>query len=328
MSISNTNVSTLCVGVCAFAGLLLNSVGTCKADSGKSDCWAVYEAALDQEQAGHLRDATGIFQSCAADSCSNPVRQSCQAKLFRLELDAPSVVPLLQDPAGAPLVDAQVTLDGIVLSARLDGRAFTIDPGLHEFVFSVDGQAIDRQRLVIVQGQRNREIRATLPTAAAKSEPQPTSAVDSARGGGLPPAAALDAASVAAAAVDAAQAPNRARTEPSSGGSVAPYLLGGGALAGLGAYLVMSHWARGDNQRLSRCSPNCQADSVTHVHTLYLAADISLGVAAAAALSSAAWFILSGSSSRSNDKAVSSHSFALTVQPKRSGALASFKGTL
>jgi hypothetical protein len=324
MSRSNTNVSTLCVSACAFAGLLLGGLGMCKAEGGKSDCWAVYEAALDQEQAGHLRDATVIFRNCAADSCSNPVRQSCQAKLFRLELDAPSVVPLVKDQAGAPVVDAEVTMDGIVFASRLDGRSLTIDPGVHEFGFSVAGRSIGSQRLVIVQGQRNREIWMSLPSTELETAPL----VDTAAAPLRAAAATVDA---SPRTVEVAVAPRVDVIEykqPSRGGSIMPYVLGGTALAGLGAYLMMSNWARGDNQQLAHCSPNCPADSVTHIRTLYLAADISLGAAAVAALGSAAWFVFSGSSSRSNDKAALGRGFALTVQPAHRGALATFKGTL
>jgi hypothetical protein len=302
--------------------MLWNGRGKCEADAGDTDCSAVYEAARDHEQAGRLREAAEMFRECAADSCSNSLRQTCQAKLFRLELDEPSVVPLAKDQAGAPLVDVEVTMDGVVLASRLDGRAFAIDPGLHDFVFRAGGSTIGSKQLVIAQGQRNRAIWMTQESA----QPQPEAAAPVA----APELPALQTASASHSYSEGALAPRTTSSAPraqaSRGGSVWPYLLGGSALAGAGAYLMLSNWARGDNQQLGRCSPTCPAESVAHIRTLYLAADISLGVAAAAALSSAAWFVFS--SSRSREERPAPHgTYALTVQPERAGALATLRGS-
>jgi hypothetical protein len=314
---SNNSHVGICLGACVLVSLLWNGAEKCQASEG--DCSAVYDAALEQEQAGHLREANEIFQSCAVDGCSNPVRQTCQAKLFRLELDTPSVVPLVKDQADAPRVDVTVTMDGAVLASRLDGRAFTVDPGLHEFVFSADGETLGSTQLVIAQGERNRLVWLTLASAAV--QPKAAEELPVARAKEFPAARV----STPAFAPRIARAP---REHSSRGGSLAPYLLGGTALAGAAAYLVLSNWARTDNQHLDRCSPNCPQDSVSHIRTLYLVADLSLGVAAAAALSSAAWFLFSGSSASSSDtRPAPQRSYALTVQPERAGALATFRGS-
>ncbi|HEX4353038.1 MAG TPA: hypothetical protein VHZ95_08995 [Polyangiales bacterium] len=252
-----------------------------------------------------------MFHDCAADSCSDPGRATCRAKLFRLELDVPSVVPLVKDEAGAPRVDVQVTMDGVALTSRLDGRAISIDPGLHEFVFRTeDGDAlIGRTRLVIAQGERNRAIwmtesnRKSVNVLPAKTTSQPLPI--------QPPFVA-------------------AASEPTTHGiSLAPYLLGGTALIGTGAYVLLSSWARADNRQLAQCTPICPQDNVSHIRTLYLIADASLGVAAAAALSTAAWWIFSRSDSNSTDKRPASQgSYVLSVQPQRAGALATLRGSL
>jgi hypothetical protein len=319
---STSSHTRLSAGICSLIAALSQGTAQVAAADGGADCSAVYEAGLEQERAGHLSDATAIYQSCAADSCGNPTRQSCQAKLFRLELDMPSVVPLAQDSEGAPVLDVQVTMDGAPLASRLDGRAFRVDPGLHEFVFSAGGEEVSSQQLVIASGQRNREIWLELPPASSpvmEFEAEP-----------LPPAPAKAAQpTLAALHTEAQLAPRVALTssdQPESHSSLAPYILGGGALLGAGAYLVLSSWARGDNAKLSQCSPNCSPDSITHIRTLYVAADISLGVAAAAALTSVAWFVFSDSDS--NDERAPKGGYALSIQPERDGALATLKGTL
>jgi hypothetical protein len=293
--------------------------GQAAAEDGGRDCSAVYDAARDEEQAGHLRAAAEFFRNCALDSCDSPVQRSCEAKLMRLELDAPSVVPLANDGSGEPLVDAQVTMDGVLLTSRLDGRAFPVDPGLHEFVFSAGGTSFGSTRLVIAQGQRNRQLwmvlpaaREPLPQAAELVQPEAAAVVQE-----LP--APLEPAVMAApAAATAAGGAHR------SGVSLTPYVLGGTALLGAGAYALLSTWARDDNAQLGRCSPNCSRDSVSHTRSLYIAADISLGVGVAAALGSIAAFVLSGPSSKDEP----ARRYALSVQPERSGALATFRGTL
>jgi hypothetical protein len=315
----NTRHTSFCLGICSLIAAVLANPPKAKAASG-TDCSSVYDAALEQEHAGYLRDASVLFLSCAADSCRSPVKESCQAKLFRLELDTPSVVLLAKDSAGAPVTDVQVTMDGTPIASRLDGRALRVDPGLHVFVFTADGEALSTQRLLVAEGQRNREIWLELPEMdAARPEAETTTSAA--------PAEKTAQLRVTPSHTRAELEPRVAITSndpPASHASLAPYILGGGALAGLGGYLVLSSWARGDNQKLSQCSPNCPQESITHIRTLYLAADISLGVAAAAALTSAAWFVFSGS----NDERPSQRGYALSVQPERDGALATVRGSL
>jgi hypothetical protein len=303
------------LSACGLLGLLWSSV--CAAEAHDSDCSAVYDAAALQEQAGHLREAQSIYENCAIDCCRNPVRQTCEAKSMRLELDVPSVVPLAKDAAGEPLVDALVKMDGAELTSHLDGRAISVDPGLHEFVWSSGGEVIGSTRVVIAQGQRNRELMMAIVPALTREPiaPQPTAAE-----------AELPAAPVAQHA-ETVRAPRAATAAtPQRSISLTPYVLGGTALLGAGAYALLSSWARGDNAALGRCSPNCSQASVSHVRTLYIAADISLGIAAAAAIGSIATFTLSGASSE--HEPAPKRSFALSVQPERSGALATVRGTL
>src|SRR5262249_15802740 len=83
----------------------------------------------------------------------------------------PSVVPVVTDETGAPRVDVQVRIDGELVATQLDGRALPVDPGMHEFSFTMDGNVIARQKLMILQGQRNRQIAATLRSAGGKAAP-------------------------------------------------------------------------------------------------------------------------------------------------------------
>jgi hypothetical protein len=220
-------------------------------------------------------------------------------------------------------LNVEVAMDGVPLTSRLDGRAYRVDPGLHEFVFSADGEELSSQELVIAQGQRNREIWLELPAEPATVE----------AAANIEPAVALNAAEeparlhIAATRLEAAlpSPAIHANDARESQVNLTPYFFAGGALLGGGAYILLSSWARGDNSKLSQCSPNCSPSAVSHIRTLYTAADITLGVAAAAAVTSAALFIFTGSSSSSEH---SGRGYALSVQPERNGALATVRGSL
>src|SRR5256885_1377897 len=67
------------------------------------------------------------------------MRQECIRRFAQLGNDIPSVIPVVTDAAGSPRVDVQVTMDGELLTSRLDGRSLPVDPGVHEFTFSADG---------------------------------------------------------------------------------------------------------------------------------------------------------------------------------------------
>jgi hypothetical protein len=281
--------------------------GSAAAQDGERDCSAVYDAAQEAESTGDLHTALEFYESCAVDSCANPARRSCEAHALRLELDAPTIVPLAKTANGEPIVDADLTMDGRLLTSHLNGRAIGVDPGLHEFVFSKDGKTLGSVRLVVAQGQRNRELwMIEAPVHSAQH---------------LAPVVMKRETHVAA--PRAAVAPTESNEHSAS---VAPYLLGGTALLGGGAYALLSTWARNDNAELSRCTPNCPKESVQHIRNLYLAADISLGVGIAAAVGSIASFIVSGSGSE--DKPAPQRNLALSVQPERNGALATLRGTL
>ncbi len=138
------------------AALLLAAVGLAgpaRADD-KPACAAAYQKAQESIHASHLREARDLMSSCAKASCGPFVQQECVAAYTRLDTyDIPSIVPRATDESGAPRTDVQVTMDGEVITSSLDGRAVSVDPGLHEFSFSSNGETIRRKRkLMIAEG--------------------------------------------------------------------------------------------------------------------------------------------------------------------------------
>jgi hypothetical protein len=265
-------------------------------------CVSAFKRAQESELAGQLRDARESWQVCATAGCGPAMRQSCVSKARQLDADIPSIVPLVNDERGAPRVDVEVRVDGELLASRLDGRALALDPGVHELSFRADGALSVTQRVMVAQGQRNHPIWVSLKS----SEPEPRAASTPAL-------------------LQSRDAPHGVTpaTRPISK-VILPYVLAGAGLAAIGGYAWLVHWGRQDNAKLARCSPACQPSSVEHIRTLYVAADISLGVAAAALVAATWLFVTSG---RTSDRPPHSADYVMQVQPTRSGAIASIAGS-
>src|SRR5262249_49517833 len=89
------------------------------------------------------------------------------ARFAQIQADIPSIVPVVTDETGATRDDVQVKMDGEILTSRLDGRALPVEPGNHDFSFEVGGLAVS-QKILMMEGQRNRQIAISL----AKRAPQ------------------------------------------------------------------------------------------------------------------------------------------------------------
>jgi len=310
-------VSTSLCGAAAF----LCAATSDGADRGKkavaNQCESTWRDAQARSDAGHLRQARDLFLECAKPSCGPVHVKQCMARLTQLQSDIPTIVPLATDDAGAPMVDVQVKADGEVMTLKLDGRALPMDPGMHELSFSTWAHGVfATEKVLIVEGQRNRAIAVSLREPDPPPPPQKV-AVE-------PTAAVRPAPDVAPVAPSAASQDAIAAALPKRGGRGAlPYLLGGVGLASLGAGALMTYWGNKDNTALSSCSPHCAEADVTHIHSLYLASDVTFA-AGAAALGLAGVLLLTGHSS--SDSAPTAHAaYGFLVQPTPSGAFASVK---
>jgi len=307
------------------------------ADRGSSPrtCASVYRSGLKLEQAARLREAQKVFLTCARPSCGALMRQECTIRFTRLENDIPSVIPVVADENGAPVTGVRVLMDGELLTSQIDGRALSVDPGVHEFAFRGDGGVLSTQRMVILQGQRNRPITVTLragdrsvvsrsappqprvtpPTLV--QAPPPPAAVPT-----LPPSPALS----STAEEPAPAAPADEPPAPAAPSRLGPALLAGVGVVGVGGFSLLTMWGRKDNQMLAGCAPDCAQASVDHIRKLYRAADVSLGVGLAALGAAATWALVNSRSSH-EEVAANHPTYQLNVQPTPKGALASVAGS-
>jgi hypothetical protein len=267
-------------------------------------CAVALKNAEEREQAGHLREAKDDFLTCAQSTCSSLLRQECTTRFLQLHADIPSIIPVVTDHTGAPRVDVQVRMDGALMVARLDGRALPIDPGVHEFSFSADGQVFATQKILVVQGERNRALSVSLAPDFGKARKE---------------AAAGDARDAAVAAVVGRQAPSGPRLRVPR----LTYVLGGAGLASLGAGALLTYWGRRDNDALAGCSPDCPPGSVNHIRNLYVASDVAFGLGLAA-LAAGTWVYWRSQSPDAG--AVERNTPGLDVRATRSGAVALVSG--
>ncbi len=327
---------TLQLGACGAASVLLFATQAQAAAGAKEKkaCMAAYTAykgAVASEKAGHLREAREQLQTCEQSSCPGLIPK-CTAKYAQISSQMPSVVPVVTDDSGAPKVDVQVKMDGELLTSQLDGKGLPVEAGLHEFTFATDAGVFATEKIMIVEGQRNRTVSvvihtgekpaqktASASTPAAPEEPK-AEAPDTKTA--APPEAVSDKPAESSAAVAHGGGTER-WTMPHS---ALPYIIGGAGLAGIGAGALLTLWGKKDNDALlAQCgqTDSCSQASVDHIRTLYVASDIAIG-AGAVAVGVATWLF---ASSRTTEQAPASHTaYKVDVQPTPSGAFASVSG--
>lgn len=279
-------------------------------------CAEAYKDGQDKEKAGHLVEAREQYSECAKSACGAFLLNECTTRHARLDSDIPSVIPVATHKSGKPYQHVLVTLDGEPFCSSLDGRALQVDPGMHEFVFTTDKGLTATEKVLILQGDRNRRITVALgkhhESADAGDPPLPAEAAQD------------EAAPEADHHLNSAPAEPPAEAAPKKGVPALSWVLGGVGVLGGGGYVLLSTWGKKDNEALRQCAPSCAPSSVDRVKQRYVAADISLGVGVAALGSALVIYALRGPREES---VPAQQAYAVDVHPTNSGAVASFSGS-
>jgi hypothetical protein len=167
------------------AALLLTAavvgiVGPARAQNAKA-CIKASDGALALSDAGKLLEARTKVATCAASTCPDVVRTSCQQRLAELGRAIPSVILFAKDKAGSDLTAVRLTIDGAIVAERLDARAIELDPGEHQLRLEAAGQPPIVRRLVLHEGEHDR--REDVVFGSSASQPASSSS-DSAQTGG------------------------------------------------------------------------------------------------------------------------------------------------
>jgi hypothetical protein len=160
------------------------------ADPTTADCLAASDAANKLAAQHKLRAQRSQLLVCAASSCPGDIRKDCSSRVETLNAEIPTVIFDAKDPSGAELSAVKVTMDGEVLTERLEGTALSVDPGQHVFTFETQGQDPVSKTYVVQQAQKDRrELIAfvgsapAVPAAPAPAPAPPPAPAD--RGEGL-----------------------------------------------------------------------------------------------------------------------------------------------
>ena len=302
------------------------------------ECRVALNKAHKLEANGHLREARDALVGCGKAVCGRAIQHACSVRYTRIEAEIPSIVPLATDERGMPVVDVEVSVDGQRLTSRLDGVALWVDPGLHEIAFTREGGEPVIQQVMIAQGQRNRTISVSLPAVDsvksrsgmkehASKEMMDKEMMDKEMMDKEMDSSAVDTdpATPANSSInpdDAAFIESVTISPSSSGPGAGTYVLAGTGVLAIIAGGLLTSWGRRDNASLSECTPFCKEESLAHIRRLYVAADISFGVGAAA-LATSIW--LFASSFRGSDRP-DPEFLGVDIQPVQSGAFASVSG--
>ena len=244
--------------------------------SAKAACLAAHEDATSLLTQKKPHAAHDKFVACARAECPTVVRKECGEQLALVEQDAPTVALEARDEAGMDTTTVKVTMDAAVIADHLTGAAIDVEPGEHLFRFErADGKAIE-QKVLVVEGEKNRKVVADFATLVPKPPP----------GGEVVPVA-----------------PHEPKKIP-----VLAYVLGGVGVVGLGGFAFFALTGKSAEKGLaSSCNPNCSNDQLSPVKRDYLFADISLGIGIVGVVTAAilAWPALTDGASSSASASIS-----------------------
>jgi hypothetical protein len=244
------------------AAVLLGSLAvipSARADD-KQQCMAASDQGQQLRDDGHYRRAREAFAACARDACPVIVRRDCVKWLADLDQAAPSVVVSAKGDKGDDLVEVKVTIDGVLLEMRLDGKPTPVDPGAHVFRYEAHGYPPVEERVVIHAGEKSRllPVQFGAPAAPAAPSPPPTTAAP-------PPAESSE---------TSGRAPQGVRTSAWVFGGIALVAFASEAYFGLSGTSDLSSLRGQPCAKTSSC-PQSSVDSIRNKFTI---ADISLGV--------------------------------------------------
>ena len=203
------------------------------------ECIEAHERGQQPRLAGHLQAARKALLTCSRDPCPAVILADCRPWLNTSREEQPSVVFGVHDENGNETSDVRITLDGELLTTRLDGGPVDVDPGDHVLRFERGNLAPLEQKLFLRVGERERLVSVSFARAGV---PTPDAS----------PRSRWSAAAIVSGLV----------------GTTGLGLFAGFGIAGK---LEESHLA-------GTCRPNCDASRIDGVRNQYIVAYTSLGV--------------------------------------------------
>jgi hypothetical protein len=155
-------------------GLVAGALAACavapeaRADD-KTACIDANAGGQELRLKGRWRDAELALKKCARATCPDAIAQDCAQRYEELQSAMPTLLVAAKQPDGADTMDARLMIDGVTVATRLPPTAIEVDPGEHVIRVEHGAWLADEQRLVLLEGQKNRGVafRFTEPPASA-----------------------------------------------------------------------------------------------------------------------------------------------------------------
>jgi hypothetical protein len=179
------------------------------------DCLTASEKSLTLKNDHKLRAARAQLLVCAQTQCPADIRKECSRRVDEINAAIPTIVFGAKDPQGNDLTSVKVTMDGEVITERLEGTAISLDPGAHTFTFQAPGQPLLTKQIVVREGEKERREILQIGNRAEAPKPPPPP-VQAPLQPALPPA------------------PPPEASKPLGGQRIAALVVGGVGIVGLG----------------------------------------------------------------------------------------------
>jgi hypothetical protein len=157
----------------AAAAVMTTAAALRAADPTTGDCLAASEKSLALRNEHKLRAARAQLLVCASANCPADIRKECARRVDDVNAAIPTVVFGAKDGVGNDLATVKVTMDGEVITGKLDGTAISLDPGAHTFTFEAAGQPPLTKQIVVREGEKERREMLQLGKAPAAPPPGP-----------------------------------------------------------------------------------------------------------------------------------------------------------
>jgi hypothetical protein len=132
------------------------------ADVTKAQCVDANINAQTARRAGRFAEARSMLAICGDPQCPAAVRDDCTRRMDDLEQAQPTIVLEVQDPTGADVPAVRVTIHGVLVAEKLDGKPIPIDPGSHLVTVEAHGQPPVTQPFLLTEGEKGRRAHFTI----------------------------------------------------------------------------------------------------------------------------------------------------------------------
>ena len=265
----------------------------------RAECANAADQAQSLRDEGKYRRAREQMLVCARDACPGPIKSDCGKWLGEVDRDAPTVVFGARDSKGTDVFDVKVSMDGTILSEKLDGKPVLADSGEHTFKFEAKDGSVKEERVLLRAAEKARLITAMF---------SPTSANASANVRG---------------------APEADKGESKNNGWIVPVAVAGGVgVVSLAVFAGLGLSGESKVDDLQKCKPSCAQNDVDSARHQLIVADVFLGVGVVALGVGAYLFFTrpKGESASKHAKSGLWHSMKVEAGPAAGGGYARLGG--